>query len=115
MDSNKMEHGRVYVIVDKSSNSFYIGLFDYFKLNKVNEKGKVVLKDAITILDNVYCGKMFFYDEIKEISNSNLVVKELSSPFGTSYFSIIQSVKYFLLISEKSYGLFKTINDMKAE
>jgi hypothetical protein len=115
MDSNKMENGKIYIIVDGFHNTFYIGRFDYFKLKKANVKGSIVIKDVISILDHVYNGKMLFFDEMKEISDSHLVAKELTGPFGTAYISIVQSIKYFMLVAEKSYGLFKTINDMKAE
>ena len=115
MDSNEMENSKTYIIVDGLRNTFYIGRFDYFKLRKANTKGEIVIKDVITILSHVYNGKMLFFDEMKEISNSHLVVKELTGPFETAYITIVQSIKYFMLIAEKTYGLFKTINDMKAE
>lgn len=115
MNAIDMTNGKTYLIVDNFHNSFYICRFDYFKLRKANTKGDIVIKDVITILEHAYNGKMFFYDEEKEVANSNLIVKELTGPFENAYHVVVQAVKYFMLIAEKSYGLFKTINDMKAE
>lgn len=110
-----MVNGRTYLIADHLRNAFYIGRFDYFKLRKANTKGDIAIKDVITILKHAYNGQMLFFDEVKEISNSHLAVKEITGSFESGYVSVVQAIKYFMLTAINSHDLFKVVDELRSE
>ena len=69
-------------IFDDSTNQFYIGAKQYYRVNRVNNKVDIVVTDSPVLLS---C----FYNSVKELGNEyNIVVKRLFNRFRNLNFFI---------------------------